>query len=105
MNNAKEIYTAVPKMHNCAQAVVCGGGREDLYDEMKKCGGGNAPGGMCGALYGAMMLIGEADREKAAEEFKNILGGISCSELKNILRVPCADCVGCAADIADKFHK
>jgi hypothetical protein len=29
-NNAVELFTAVPKQHNCAQAVVCGAGREDL---------------------------------------------------------------------------
>ena len=41
-NNAVELFTAVPKQHNCAQAVVCGAGREDLKMAMATCGGGRA---------------------------------------------------------------
>ena len=41
MNNAYELFTAVPKQHNCAQAVADGFGDHALSEAMKVCGGGN----------------------------------------------------------------
>ena len=58
-NNAVELFTAVPKQHTCAQAVVCGAGREDLKMAMATCGGGRAPDGICGAVWGAAQLLPE----------------------------------------------
>jgi hypothetical protein len=42
MNNAVELFTAVPKLHNCAQAVAEGCGNKELAELMKTCGGGKA---------------------------------------------------------------
>ena len=50
---AFELFTAVPKLHNCAQAVADGMGRKDLVLELAACGGGRAPEGLCGALHSA----------------------------------------------------
>ena len=43
MNKAVELFTAVPKLHNCAQAVADGAGNRELACEMAACGGGKAP--------------------------------------------------------------
>ncbi len=56
MNRASELFSAVPHRHNCAQAVACGCGGEELYNELQSCGCGRAPGGVCGALYAAQLL-------------------------------------------------
>ena len=102
MNKAVEIYTAIPKMHNCAQAVVCGFGHDELNAEMALCGGGKAPEGMCGALYGALQLIPADKHEAAVAEFRNALGNTGCKELKSH-PVPCATCVATAAEIVEKY--
>ena len=60
MNKAFELFTAVPKLHNCAQAVAAGAGNETLAAAMQSCGGGRAPLGRCGALYAALEQIGRA---------------------------------------------
>ena len=56
MCKAVELFTAVPKLHNCAQAVAAGAGDEALAESMKVCGGGKAPLGRCGALHAALEL-------------------------------------------------
>ncbi|MBQ4328134.1 MAG: hypothetical protein IJC27_00250 [Lentisphaeria bacterium] len=48
MNNAVELFTAVPKLHNCAQAVAEGCGNKELAKEMSSCGGGKAPKAVAG---------------------------------------------------------
>ena len=52
-NKALELFTAVPKMHNCAQAVAEGCGHPEMVAELASCGGGRAPEGLCGALHSA----------------------------------------------------
>ena len=49
-------FRAPPEMYNCAQSVVSVAEDASLLDEMKSCGGGRAPEGLCGALWGAMAL-------------------------------------------------
>lgn len=102
MNQAYALFTAVPRQHNCAQAVACGCGREDLNGEMAACGGGRAPGGLCGALHAAMEIVPESARAELRREFAQKLGADTCAALKGDLRVPCPDCVKTAAELAEK---
>lgn len=104
MNKASELFSAVPRCHNCAQAVACGCGGDELYSELQSCGGGRAPGGMCGALYAARLLNPEHADEISAE-FASRLGAVECVRLKRDLGVPCSDCVSLAADLAGKYSK
>lgn len=85
-------------MYNCAQTICAAFGREDLLEAMKSCGGGRAPEGTCGALYGAMQVVPEkAEALKAA--FTEALGASTCRELKGGNRVPCQQCVTTAATL------
>ncbi|MBR0458505.1 MAG: C_GCAxxG_C_C family protein [Victivallales bacterium] len=102
MNRALEVFTAVPRQHNCAQAVVSGLGRDDLKEAMGACGGGHAPGGLCGALHAAMTLV-PAHAEEIRKEFSSTLGAETCRALKGELRVPCPRCVETAAALAEKY--
>lgn len=97
MTKAKELFTAVPKLHNCAQAVVDGaGGSPELVAEMAACGGGRAPDGYCGALWGALtMCPDKAEQIKA--DFKAACGALTCKEIKTTAKTPCPECVECAA--------
>ncbi len=85
-------------MYNCAQTVCAAFGREDLLESMKTCGGGRAPEGTCGALYGAMQLAPErAESLKAA--FAAVNGATQCRLLKGENRVPCQVCVRTAVEL------
>ena len=103
-NNAVEIYTAVPKMHNCAQAVAAGAGREDLVEAFKVCGGGKAPGGLCGALHAALVLAPESEHDAIKTAFAEKAGALTCSEIKTVTHFPCAECVRAAAELSEKYQ-
>ncbi|MBR4946290.1 MAG: C_GCAxxG_C_C family protein [Kiritimatiellae bacterium] len=101
MTQAHALFTAVPKLHNCAQAVVeGGGGSPEQIAAMAACGGGRAPGGLCGALYGALVLCpDQADEIKAA--FAREVGALTCREIKTTAQTPCPICVEVAAKIVE----
>ena len=106
MNKAVELFTAVPRSYNCAQAVAAGCGYEDLVSEMKMCGGGNAPDNCCGALHAAMCIAGEGNAEALKEEFTGSLGCFRCRELKTATpAVSCVECVRVAAALLEKYGK
>lgn len=104
-NKAVEIFSAVPKIYNCAQTVASAAGRGDLLDDMKLCGGGKAPGNICGALYAAMVIAGEEKGLKIREDFESALGASTCSDLKNYEMVPCVRCVEKAAELLEKYGR
>lgn len=104
MNRASELFSAAPRRHNCAQAVACGCGGEELYEELQGCGCGRAPEGECGALYAAKLLNPEA-ADKIAAEFASRLGSVECARLKRELGVPCSECVALAAELVEKYSK
>ena len=73
-------------------------GREDLIEPMACCGGGRAPEGTCGALYGAMQVAPEKSAAILAA-FSAANGSTVCRELKGANRVPCQECVRLAATL------
>lgn len=98
MSKALDLFTAIPKLHNCAQAVAASKGAS--AEEVAKCaafGGGRAPEGLCGALYAAMLFAPEDKRQKIADDFQAALGETHCKALK-AMGVPCTKCV----ETADK---
>ena len=101
MNHAVELFTATPRMHNCAQAVAGGLGRDELLPELAACGGGRAPGGVCGALHAAMLIAGSEHAGALRGRFVAELGSDQCAELKRVHNVPCAKCVETAAQLAE----
>lgn len=57
---ALSTFRTEPWRHNCAQAVCAALGREDLLEAVSACGTGRAPDGVCGALYGALLVHARA---------------------------------------------
>lgn len=102
MPKAIDLFTAVPKLHNCAQAVIEGAGHPDRVPEMAACGGGRAPGGTCGALYAAMQCVPEDRRAELQDAFRETMPSTLCRELK-ANGVPCVKCVSCAAELVERF--
>lgn len=106
MNEVLKLFTASPRMHNCAQSVACGLGRDELYAPLAECGGGGkAPNGRCGALHAAMLIAGENRADELRRRFVSALGAETCAELKRSLAVPCAKCVETAAQLAIELGK
>ncbi len=101
MPTALEFFTATPRKHNCAQAVMAahGGSQQDVED-CAFCGGGRAPDGLCGALYAAIQLHPEAE-EAIKLRFATTCGALTCREIKMNAKTPCADCVANASAILD----
>ena len=98
---ALESLRKPPLSHNCAQAVAHAVGQDDRVEEFSGCGTGRAPDGLCGALYCAMTLAGN-DAAAVSEAFEKKLGYTHCRDLKQKGRVPCPDCVFCAAEILEE---
>ncbi len=99
---ALSTFREPPYMYNCAQTICAAFGRDDLLEDMKTCGGGRAPEGMCGALYGAICVAPEkADMLKEAFTAKN--GAWKCCDLKGgTPRVACQQCVSVAAQLLEE---
>ncbi len=98
VEKALSIFRQPPCMYNCAQTICAAFGRDDLLEAMKTCGGGRAPEGTCGALYGAMQVAPERAEELRAA-FADANGATQCRHLKGENRVPCQVCVRTAAEL------
>ena len=88
---------------NCAQAVAHAwtqktGADVPLVAKLSGCGGGRAPGGVCGALHAVHCIAGEeALRKQALADFSAMAGGAAdCRSIKSS-GVPCSECVAFAA--------
>ena len=105
MNKAFELFTAIPKLHNCAQAVAAGAGNNKLAQDMSSCGGGKAPLGRCGALHAALCLTKPEKHSELIAEFVKAAGFETCREIKGSAKpFPCAECVRVAAELAEKYR-
>jgi hypothetical protein len=93
-------FRVPPTMYNCAQTVASVTEDENIISDMKSCGGGRAPDGLCGALYAAIMISPPEKRAEVRKEFEKRLGAQTCTELKQDLKVPCPVCVRVAAEVA-----
>ncbi len=110
---AVDYFHAAPSNWNCAQAVFKSHPEEvNLSDEeielsYRSKGGGRAEGGLCGAVYAAIEILGK-DSEKALaleKEFQEELGGLTCRQLKAEFRIPCKRTVEVADQLLDKYLK
>lgn len=96
---ALSVFRTPPCHYNCAQAVCAALGRRDLLEAMQFCGGGKAPGGMCGALYAAVESCPPEKRSELSRHFVDKLGYSTCHALKKEGRIPCPVCVATAASL------
>ncbi|MGN0866574.1 MAG: hypothetical protein ACI4SG_02710 [Oligosphaeraceae bacterium] len=102
MSRYGEYFTAPGHPYNCAQSVALGNGREELVEELSRCGGGRAPEGICGALHAALLLAPEEERPALQEAFRKEAGALTCREIKGGALTPCVQCVEIAAALLEK---
>jgi len=96
---------------NCAQSVAFawntknpGLGKTEA--DFTGCGGGRAPGGLCGALYAACELGGADATETITRGFAEKTGGkLTCKDIRAAKMLTCNDCVGLASELTEKFSK
>lgn len=105
---AQSVFRRPPLRLNCAQAVAhawetrAGGLPAGLAQELEDCGGGRAPGGLCGALYAATRLAAApAEAEKRLGDFAAAAGNIRCREIRRSGAISCGACVGLAAELLE----
>lgn len=87
---------------NCAQAIVhFFGGDADAVERMRKCGGGRANNGNCGALHGALEILKDSSwqREMVYKRFVERAGSPFCHEIRKGNAVSCKNCVEIAEAI------
>ncbi|MCX5750984.1 MAG: C-GCAxxG-C-C family protein [Candidatus Saganbacteria bacterium] len=102
-NKAKNFYIGKEPggRLNCAQSII--GAFKDhfnlKYEELRKYqsyGGGNAPGGECGAYAAAKDLLAKTHPEKLPDFeafFKDVAGSLTCKEIRSIKKLSCIGCL------------
>ncbi len=96
-------HSLKPKRGNCAQAVAYGLGRDDLLETLAPCGGGRAPGGICGALHAALLMLPEERRDEMKQKFRDAAGEIHCRSIRQAGQTSCSECVRIGAKLADEI--
>lgn len=88
---------------NCAQAVFkafqpLSNMSDDEIHSFANQGGGRAPEGTCGALYGALHLsqLIKVNKQKISDEFKDIATSTKCREIRQSRALSCKECVALA---------
>ena len=87
------------KRLNCAQSVLHAfQPQRQIRDEeilhAKGMGGGQAEGGVCGALYAALRLTNSpAGRQQVRDAFVAGAGADTCREIRRAKRLSCVGCV------------
>lgn len=93
---------------NCAQSVAFSWGSKKLggrgvEEVFSGCGGGHAPGGLCGAVFAACELVGPAAAEAVKQAFAEKTGGLlTCREIRAARELSCNECVGLAAELLEQ---
>jgi hypothetical protein len=96
---------------NCAQSVAFAWGStfvgaRGVEDVFEGCGGGRAPGGLCGALHASCELAGAEAAATIKAQFAEQTGGDqTCKAIRAAKRVPCTTCVEIAAELLEKHSR
>ncbi len=72
---------------------------------LSACGGGRAPGGLCGAFFAAKSILEiyvPHRLEESLEEMRQAAGSLLCREVKSLKKLPCHHCVELAAKLLAK---
>lgn len=95
------------KPYNCSQTVYAAFRPEDSagLEELAKCGGGKAPGDVCGSLHAALKLCPDSAENDVRAKFAEAAGSQLCREIKAVHRTPCEKCVEAAVRLVCAFSR
>ncbi|MCP4747218.1 MAG: hypothetical protein GY874_13920 [Desulfobacteraceae bacterium] len=108
-NNAAVGFYRGIEGYNCAQSIMRAyhklfDYKKDVVEEFAAHGSGNAPGGMCGALYATLRLVNDPIIEKRIiSTFMKEVGATLCDEIFALGRLSCAGCIYTASSILQSF--
>jgi hypothetical protein len=102
---ALTVFRRPPERLNCAQAVLLAyrevsGDTSLRLGDMKSCGAGRAPGGVCGALHAACVLAPDK-AEALLAKFAERMGAVRCKELRRKGNQACEHSVATAAELLE----
>ena len=88
--------------YNCAQAILKAfqdryNVSNEMIEQYKQYGGGRAEGGTCGALYAALALASDDQKQMIKTIFEQAANNTLCEEIKD-KTLSCQDCVAVAAE-------
>lgn len=92
---------------NCAEAVaeawqkVYGKGLA-MTANLRNCGSGRAPQGLCGAIYAAQLISDEAIKAELTDRFEHAAGSLLCREIRSMKKLSCTACVELAAALLEE---
>lgn len=108
---ASEFYHQPKYLFNCAQAIIYKWSEVNALSSLeatgfKRFGGGKAPGGVCGALYGALSLFGENSdqRNRLKSEFEAAIGSSLCRTIRKEKLATCKACVDVADELVEQLY-
>ncbi len=95
---------------NCAQAVAAAFETVLALPEQQRralasCGGGGAPGGLCGSLHAALEILAHhypQQRTACHARFVGRSGAPDCRGIRSLRRLSCVDCVRTAATFLEE---
>jgi hypothetical protein len=102
-DEARRIFRGAGKL-NCAQAILTafkptGRVREEDVVASATLGKGRAPGGECGALWAARMLLPDDEAQRELERrFVAVTGSTNCRRIRELRRASCHECVESAGN-------
>jgi hypothetical protein len=88
--------------HNCCQAVLHAFQERCRIDEeriaaARQSGAGRAPGGRCGALHAALVLVEPQHHAAIESAFVKRTGAAACRDIRKLRQASCSECVAEAA--------
>jgi len=95
------------KRKNCAEAVAeawqkVTGKDPELTVNLRKCGSGRAPQGLCGAIYAAQLVCDEDKKAELTDRFEDAAGSLLCGEIRSMKKLSCTACVEVAAALLEE---
>jgi hypothetical protein len=93
--------------YNCAQAITYRHGESaEALARMSQNGGGRAPEGLCGALYGGLFILRNhpEDQQKLKEAFCSEIGSAHCREIRSRRLASCKQCIEAADQALEKIR-
>lgn len=101
MDEVEKAISLFRNPYSCAQTIYAafGGTDKSRLAYYKENSGGRAPENMCGALFAALELAPESERQAISASFAERVGSTKCREIKALHKTPCEECVLAAAEI------
>ncbi len=92
---------------NCAEAVAGAwqqvtGRNLETTENLRKCGSGRAPQGLCGAIYAAQLVSDEDRKAELTHRFADAAGSLGCREIRSMKKLSCTGCVEVAAALLEE---